>query len=92
MAKSDSAPLDSCLRRWLEAVESKKFSYARSHHASRRTQVEHELEEVQRRLDRLIDALADGSLPADEIKRRLGAEKARKTTLQAELRPYQKDG
>jgi hypothetical protein len=29
--------------------------------------------------------LADGSLPADEIKDRLGAEKARKTALQAEL-------
>jgi len=30
-------------------------------------------------------ALADGSLPADDIKGRLGAEKARKTTLQTEL-------
>ena len=62
-----------------------KLSYARSHHASRRTQVERELEDAHRKLDRLVDALADGSLPADEIKGRLGAEKARKTALQAEL-------
>jgi hypothetical protein len=62
-----------------------KISYARSHHASRRAQVERELQEVQRKLDRLLDALADGSLAADEIKGRLGAEKARKTALQAEL-------
>jgi len=33
----------------------------------------------------LIDALADGSLPADEIKTRLTAEKARKTVLSASL-------
>ena len=52
---------------------------------SRRTQVERELEDAHRKLDRLVDALADGSLPADEIKGRLGAEKARKTALQAEL-------
>jgi site-specific DNA recombinase len=62
-----------------------KLSYAHSHHASRRTQVERELEDVQRKLDRLVDALADGSLPADEIKGRLSAEKARKTALQGEL-------
>jgi hypothetical protein len=62
-----------------------KLSYARSHQASRRTQVERDLEDVQRKLDRLVDALADGSLPADEIKGRLGSEKARKTALQAEM-------
>jgi site-specific DNA recombinase len=69
-----------------------KLSYARSHHASRRTQVERELEDVQRKLDRLVDALADGSLPADEIKGRLGAEKVRKTTLQAELTKLERLG
>ena len=69
-----------------------KLSYARSHHASRRTQVERELEDVQRKLDQLVDALADGSLPADEIKGRLGAEKARKTALQAELTKLERLG
>jgi len=62
-----------------------KLAYARSHHASRRTQVERELQDVQRKLDRLLDALADGSLPADEIKSRLTAEKTRKTALETEL-------
>jgi hypothetical protein len=62
-----------------------KLSYARLHHASRRAQVERELQDAQRKLDRLVDALADSSIPADEIKGRLGAEKARKTALQAEL-------
>ena len=62
-----------------------KLAHARSHHATRKAQVERELSEAQRKLDRLVDALADGSLPVDEIKARLGAEKARKTTLQAEL-------
>jgi hypothetical protein len=36
--------------------------------------------------------LADGSLPADEIKGRLGAEKARKTALQAELTKLERLG
>jgi site-specific DNA recombinase len=62
-----------------------KLAYARSHHASRRAQVEHELQDVQRKLDRLVDAVADDSLPIDEIKGRLSGEKARKTALQAEL-------
>src|SRR5439155_12028409 len=69
-----------------------KLSYARSHHGSRRTQLERELEDAQRKLDRLVDALADGSLPADEIKGRLGAEKARKTALQAELTKLERLG
>jgi len=54
-------------------------------HIDRRAQVERELAQVQQRLDRLVDALADGSLPADEIRTRLGAEKARKTALSADL-------
>src|SRR5262249_28176502 len=62
-----------------------KLAYARSHHTSRRARVEGELVKVQRKLDRLVDALADGTLPADEIKDRLSTERARKTTLQAEL-------
>jgi hypothetical protein len=40
---------------------------------------------VAQRLDRLVDALADGSLPADEIKTRLSTEKGRKTALTADL-------
>lgn len=62
-----------------------KLAHARSHYASRRGQIERELTEVQRRIDRLLDVLTDGALPADEIKARLGAEKTRKTKLTAEL-------
>jgi site-specific DNA recombinase len=51
----------------------------------RRAQVERDLAQVQQRLDRLVDALADDSLPADEIKTRLSTEKARKTALTADL-------
>jgi len=41
---------------------------------------------VRRKLHRLVDALlADGSLPADEIKPRLSREKARKEKLAADL-------
>jgi len=48
-----------------------------------------ELAEVQRKLDRLVDALlADGSLPADEIKPRLSSEKARKEKLAADLERF----
>lgn len=54
-------------------------------HTERRAQVERELAQVQQRLDRLVDALADGSLPGDEIKTRLSTEKARKTALSADL-------
>jgi len=46
-------------------------------HIERRAHVERELALVQARLDRLVDALADGSLPAGEIKTRLSTEKAR---------------
>src|SRR5439155_2589430 len=46
-----------------------KLAYARSHHASRRARVEAELADVQRKLDRLVDALVDGTVAAtDEIK------------------------
>jgi hypothetical protein len=62
-----------------------KLAHAHSHHATRRSQAARELQEVQRKVDRLVDALADGSLPADEIKARLTAERARKTALQVEL-------
>jgi site-specific DNA recombinase len=54
-------------------------------HIERRAQVERELTQVQQRLDRLVDTLADGSLPADEIRTRLSIEKARKTALTADL-------
>ena len=54
-------------------------------HIERRAQVERDLAQVQQRLDRLVDALADGSLPGDEIKTRLSTEKARKTALTTDL-------
>ena len=54
-------------------------------HIEHRVQAERELAQVQQRMDRLLDALADGSLPADEIKTRLSTEKARKTALTADL-------
>jgi ABC-type transporter Mla subunit MlaD len=53
--------------------------------ASSRGRVARELETVQQKLDRLVDALADGSMPAEEIKVRLNAEKTRKTRLATEL-------
>jgi DNA invertase Pin-like site-specific DNA recombinase len=42
---------------------------------SRRAQLERELAEAQQRIDRLVGALPDGVLPADEIRPRLLAEK-----------------
>ena len=65
---------------------------APARHIERRAQVERELAQVQQRLDRLVDALADGSLPADEIKARLSAEKARKTALIDGLRKARAGG
>jgi len=53
-------------------------------HQSRKAVVERELDEVQHRLDRLLDALGDASLPRDEVAGRLNAEKARKDALTAE--------
>jgi len=51
----------------------------------RRSQLERDLGDVQHRIDRLVIVLADGAMPADEIKPRLIAEKARKTALIADL-------
>jgi Recombinase zinc beta ribbon domain len=51
----------------------------------RRSQAERELVQIQQRLDRLIDALADGSLPQEDLRARLSAETGRKKALQAEL-------
>src|SRR5262249_50195597 len=42
------------------------------------------LTQVQRELDRRVDARADGALPADEIRSRLNAEKAGKIALESE--------
>jgi hypothetical protein len=46
--------------------------------------VERELTGIQLRIERLLDALGDGSLPRDEVAGRLNAEKSRKDTLTAE--------
>jgi site-specific DNA recombinase len=62
-----------------------KLSRRRSQHAGRRQEIERELTDMQRKMDRLLDALTDSSLPTDEIKTRLTAEKARKSALTAEL-------
>ena len=62
-----------------------RLTASHSQHASRRAHVERDLQAVQQKLDRLVDALAGGSLPADEIRARLSTEKARKTALAAEL-------
>jgi PAS domain-containing protein len=62
-----------------------KVAYARSHEASRRRQLERELEDIEGRLGRLLDALADGVLAGDEIKARLAAEKSRKANVAAAL-------
>ena len=52
---------------------------------NRRSQAERELVQVQQRLDRLVDALADGSLPHEDLRTRLSAETSRRKALQAEL-------
>jgi len=62
-----------------------RLTATKTHQAGRRSDMERELKQVQAKVDRLVDALADGALPADEIRPRLAAEKSRKATLQAEL-------
>jgi len=62
-----------------------RLGFLRSHFDSTRTQLRNELQEVQQRLDRWLDALAESALPTDEIKVRLVTEKARKTRLLADL-------
>jgi hypothetical protein len=54
-------------------------------HLDRRIQVERELSLLATKMDRLMDALADGAAPKDEIIARLNEEKQRKTVLAAEL-------
>jgi site-specific DNA recombinase len=53
--------------------------------AERRAQVERELGQTVQRLERLVDALADGTLPQEEIKARLATETAKKKTLAGQL-------
>src|SRR5262249_6718578 len=53
-------------------------------HRTRLMAVERELAGIQICIERLLDALGDGSLPKDEVAGRLNAEKARKDTLTAE--------
>ena len=50
----------------------------------RYAEVDSELTAVQGRIERLLDALAGGSIPRDEIAARLNAEKTRKDVLAAE--------
>lgn len=51
----------------------------------RREKLEHEMVKTQSRIERLVGALADATLPTDEIRPQLMAEKARKTALRDEL-------
>jgi hypothetical protein len=53
--------------------------------AERREQAERDLAAVQQRLDRLVDALTDGTLPHEELKGRLVTETARKKALVADV-------
>jgi site-specific DNA recombinase len=57
----------------------------REKHLDRRTQVERELSLLVTKMDRLMDALAEGTGPKEEIIVRLNEEKQRKTVLAAEL-------
>src|SRR5215831_17783550 len=50
----------------------------------RKGTVERELGAIQIRIERLLDALGEGSLPRDEVAGRLNAEKSRKDTLAVE--------
>src|SRR2546425_10319993 len=51
---------------------------------ARHAELEGELSAIQTRIDRLLDALADGSVPRDEVAVRLNAEKTRKDALTSE--------
>jgi hypothetical protein len=51
----------------------------------RRVQLEREHQAAEQRIGRLIDALADGTLPGEAIRERLQAETARRVALAAEL-------
>jgi acetyl-CoA carboxylase alpha subunit len=61
-----------------------RLTATRTSQVSRRD-IESELKQVQAKVDRLVDALADGTLPADEIRPGLAGEKTRRAALQAEL-------
>jgi len=52
---------------------------------SRQPQLERDLSHIEGRIVRLLDVLADGKAPKDEVVGRLNAEKAKKTGLIAEL-------
>ena len=51
---------------------------------ARHAELDGELSAIQTRIDRLLDALADGSVPRDEVAVRLNAEKVRKDALTSE--------
>ncbi len=72
----------------LAAAVDRAFAQLQAEHASaagRRRQLEREHQAVQQRIDRLIDALADGTLPGEAIRERLQAETARRAAVTAEL-------
>jgi hypothetical protein len=61
-----------------------KLTAGVENHRTQMTGIDRELAGIQVRIERLLDALADGSLPRDEVAGRLNAEKSRKDTLTVE--------
>jgi site-specific DNA recombinase len=91
------APFDEALRVALREILnpdvialalSRAVDRLRSDQASsldRKTMVEKELASIRQRVDRLVDAIADGSMAGDEIKARLQIETVKRHALDAEL-------
>jgi site-specific DNA recombinase len=72
----------------LEAAVDRAFGQLQADRTTalgRRAQLERESVASQQRIDRLIDALADGTLPREAIRERLEAETARRMAVVAEL-------
>jgi DNA invertase Pin-like site-specific DNA recombinase len=72
----------------VEAAVDRAFAQLQAEQATavgRRAQLEREHQATERRIGRLIDALADGTLPGAAIRERLQAETARQAALAAEL-------
>ena len=54
-------------------------------HIDRKTQIDRELSLIESKMNRLLDALAEGGAPRDEVVSRMNVEKKRKTSLLDEL-------
>jgi hypothetical protein len=72
----------------LEAAVDRAFAQIQADRSSalgQRDRLERESQVVRQRIERLVDALADGTLPAEAIRGRLQTETARQAALAAEL-------